>query len=288
MRAARSDGAPRLAAVTVGYLFWSLGPIAVAILFSFNAGRSIDRWEGFSLHWWTSPDPFSPGLLHDADLMAAFRHSIVLAAICTVIVIPIGTAFALGWVHLRWGPIKVVLVLMVLPLALPPVALATSLKIMFLELFRSVPFGHLGWFGTRGQVAGLVALYLPLATIVIVARLLLMDRHGEEIGADLGAPPTDVVRRVILPQLRPAILAASTVVFATALGEFVVVDVLVGKDDTRALAPALLGARNGPTPSDNAIGSILAVAGLVSTAALVLAFRSAIPGRDRQAPGGTT
>jgi molybdate transport system permease protein len=133
-----------------------------------------------------------------------------------------------------------------------------------------------------------VGLYLPLATIVVLARLLLLDRHPEEMAADLGAPPTDIVRRVLLPQLWTAILAAATVVFASALGEFVVVDRLVGSNETRALAPALLGARNGPTPVDNAIGSLLALVGLVATATMALAFRSSALGEIRQPLGRTS
>lgn len=284
----RSLRAPWLAGITAAYLVWSLGPLLLAVAFSFNAGRSISRWEGASLQWWTGSDPFSPGLLHDPELMTALRHSVLLAVICTVLVVPTGSAFALGYVHLRSRLSRVLLVLVVLPLALPPVFLGTMLWIVFVQPLRSFPFGSLGWFGTRGQVAGLVGLYLPLATIVVLARLLLLDRHPEEMAADLGAPPTDIVRRVLLPQLWTAILAAATVVFASALGEFVVVDRLVGYNETRALAPALLGARNGPTPVDNAIGSLLALVGLVATATMALAFRSSALGESRQPVGRTT
>jgi spermidine/putrescine transport system permease protein len=284
----RSLRAPWLAGVTTAYLVWSLGPLLLAIAFSFNAGRSISRWDGASLRWWTDSDPFSPGLLHDPELMTALRHSASLAAMCTLIVIPVAAAFALGWVHLRSRVGRMTLGLLVLPLALPPVALGSALWILFLQPLRNFPFGDLGWFGTRAQVAGLVSLYLPLATLVVLARLLLLDRHTEEMAADLGAPPTAIVRRVLLPQLWPAILAAGAVVFASALGEFVVVDALVGSNDTRALAPALLGARNGATPVDNAIGSVLALVSLTATAAMVLAFRPALKDRTRQPLGRTS
>jgi spermidine/putrescine transport system permease protein len=284
-----TNRAPWLAATTIAYLVWSIGPLVVAVAFSFNAGRSISRWDGISLQWWAGSNPFSPGLLHDPELMAALRHSMLLAAISTLLVVPVGSAFALGYAHLRSRLSRVLLlVLIVLPLALPPVFLGTMLWIVFVQPLRSFPFGSLGWFGTRGQVAGLVGLYLPLATLVVLARLLLLDRHPEEMAADLGAPPTDIVRRVLLPQLWTAILAAATVVFASALGEFVVVDRLVGSNETRALAPALLGARNGPTPVDNAIGSLLALVGLVATATMALAFRSSALREIRQPLGRTS
>ena len=117
----------------------------------------------------------------------------------------------------------------------------SALYLVFILPLRNVPFGDLGWFGTPGQLAGLITLLMPFATIIVFARLLMLDRHHEDSATDLGAPPSGVVRRIILPQIAPAIGAAFAVVFAGAMGEFVVVDVLVGANDTRALAPPYSG-----------------------------------------------
>jgi spermidine/putrescine transport system permease protein len=274
--ARREHDAPWLAAVTLAYLVWSLAPLALAVLFSFNAGPSITHWEGFSLHWWTGADRFDPGLLHDPDLRTALLHSLLLATVCTVVAVPVGTAFALGARHWRGWPARLGLAGMLVVLALPPIALGSSLWLLFAYPLRHVPFGDFGWFGTPGQLVGLITLFLPLASIVVFARLLFIDPETEVMAADLGAPPGDVVRRILLPQLEPAILAATAVVFAGALGEFVVVDKVVGTNATRALAPFLLGAANNPAPIDNAVGTLLAAAGLVAAAVVVLAFRGAI------------
>lgn len=150
--------------------------------------------------------------------------------------------------------------------------------LLFAFPLRGIPFGDFGWFGTKAQLAGLVTLALPLTTLVIWARLLLIDYEQEEMAADLGAPPGGIVGRVLLPQLTPAIAAAAAVVFAGALGEFVIVQALVGPNDTRALGPALLGARQGPEPRFSAIGTVLAVVGGVAFALLALTFRAAVRG----------
>jgi hypothetical protein len=68
------------------------------------------------------------------------------------------------------------------------------------------------------------------------------------------------------------------VVFAGALGEFVIVQALVGTNETRALGPALLGARQGPEPRFSAIGTVLAVTGGAAYVLLALAFRAAARG----------
>ena len=54
-----------LQAITWGYLAWSIVPVVIAVIFSFNAGRSRSTWQGFSLRWWYQ-DPFD-SLWHDPD-----------------------------------------------------------------------------------------------------------------------------------------------------------------------------------------------------------------------------
>ena len=99
--------------------------------------------------------------------------------------------------------------------------------LLFAFPLRDVPFGAFGWFGTRAQVIGLVTLFLPLAALVVFARLLLIEPEQEEMAATWGMARGDRAR-VLLPQLRPAIVATAAVVFAGALGEFVVVSAVRG------------------------------------------------------------
>ena len=274
--------APRLRAITILYLCWSLLPLVIAVAFSFNAAPSISRWEGFSLRWWIGDPRDRSSLVFDPELRGALLHSLTLASWTTVIAVPMGTAFAMGARGWHSHTARVGLAVMLAMLVLPPIALADAIYTVFIGPLRRVPFGDLGWFGTRAQLAGLVALLLPLATIVVFARLLMLDRQHEAVAADLGAPPNDVVRRIIVPQIATAIAAATAVVFAGAMGEFVIVDALRSTNDTRALAPALFGARGGPEPVFSVIGTVLALTGAIACASIVLTFRSAV--RIRSAP----
>jgi spermidine/putrescine transport system permease protein len=215
--------------------------------------------------------------VYDPDLRRALLHSLTLAIWATIITVPIGVAFALGVRGWRSRAARVALLAMLIVLVLPRIALADAMYLVFIFPLRRVPFGDLGWFGTPAQLVGLVTVLLPLASIVVFARLLMLDRQQEDVAADLGAPPHDVVRRIILPQIASAIGAAFTVVFAGALGEFVMVSVLVGKNDTRALAPALGG---GPEPRTNVIGTVLAVTGAIACSSIVLTFRAAFGRRS--------
>ena len=270
--------APWLAWITVGYLIWSLVPIVIAMIYSFNTGSSITHWEGFSLRWWVGDPAAQESIVHDPELRAALLQSLKLASLTAAIAVPCGTAFALGcrgW-HSRIP--RLGLWAMALVVASPPIVLGVAMWLLFAYPLRDVPFGEFGWFGTRAQVAGLVTLFLPLATLVVFARLVLIGREQEEMAADLGAPPHEIVRRVLLPQLRSVIAASGAVVFAGALGEFVIVDAVRGSNATRALGPAMFGSIGGATPRYSVIGTTLAFAGAMSFALLAVAFRAVFTG----------
>ena len=76
------------------YLIWSIVPIGLAVLFSFNNGKSQSTWQGFSWRWYFS-DPVN-SVLHDPQLHAAVITTLRLSIYTTAIAVPIGVAFALG------------------------------------------------------------------------------------------------------------------------------------------------------------------------------------------------
>ena len=93
-------GKPRfLAGFTWLYIVWSLAPVAIAILFSFNAGRSRSVWQGFSMRWYWG-DPYN-SVLHDPTLRGAIEQSLRLACFDMVIAVPIGVGLAIGLT--RWS-----------------------------------------------------------------------------------------------------------------------------------------------------------------------------------------
>jgi spermidine/putrescine transport system permease protein len=265
--------APWLRGITVAYLFWSLAPIGLAIIYSFNVGNTITHWEGAGLRWWLGDPAAQESIMYDPAIRAALLHSLLLASWTMVIAVPCGTAFALGCRGWRSRIPRLGLWVMLVAVASPPVVLGVAMWLLFAFPLRNVPFGAFGWFGTRAQVLGLVTLFLPIATLIVFARLLFISREQEEMAADLGASLGEIVRRVLLPQLRPAIVAAAAVVFAGALGEFVIVDALRGSNATRALGPAMFGSVGGATPRFSVIGTTLALVGAASFVLLVVAFR---------------
>jgi spermidine/putrescine transport system permease protein len=255
-------GRPRvLVAVTVAYIVWSILPVAIAVLFAFNNGRSRTTWQGFSFRWFTGG---TGSVFHDPALQSALEHTLILAAICVGVATPMGVALALGlqrWRGRGGGTINTV---MLLPLVTPEIVMGVALLLLFLRVFPDIGLG------TQAQAIGQVTFTLSYVVVIVRGRLASIGREYEEAAADLGAPPRDLLMRVVLPLLAPAIIASAAVVFALSIDDFVVTQYLSSDASTTTVSMLLYAsARGAPTPALNAIAT---VALLITLATLALAF----------------
>src|SRR5262245_48317278 len=134
-------GRPRaLIAITWLYVVWSLAPVAVAVLFSFNSGRSRSVWQGFSLRWyWT--DPFL-SIRNDPTLRHALLNSLILAVLAILVAVPLGVALAVGMVRWRSRTARATRVGMLIPLVTPELVIGTSLFLVFTQLFDAISLGR--------------------------------------------------------------------------------------------------------------------------------------------------
>jgi len=249
-----------LQAVTIAYLAWSLLPVLIAIVFSFNAGRSRSAWQGFSLRWWNG-DPFD-SLFRDEALRAAMFHTFRLSIPTAIIAVGLGTAFAIGIDRWHGRPARGANFLMLLSFVLPEMILGVSLFLLFTYLLKGVMS-----LGTLAQWLGLITFQMSYAVVIVRARLLSIGPEYEEAAMDLGAKPGQSLRRVLLPLLSPAILASVAVVFADSVDDFVIVRYLSGGADTEPLSVKIYSAaRASPTPAVNAAATVM----LISTMTVIL------------------
>ena len=265
-----------LALVTWGYLAWSILPVAIAVLFSFNNGRSRSSWQGFSLLWWTS-DPFN-SLFHDPALHDAIFQSLRLSITTMLLAVPLGTAFAIGLDRWRGRLASTANFTMLLSFVMPEIILGVALFLLFTNLFKDLV--HLGTFA---QILGLVSYQISYPVIVVRARLLSIGNEYEEAAMDLGAPPTQSVRRVLLPLLYPAIFASFALVFADSIDDFVTVRYLSGPASTEPLSVKIYSAaRASPTPAVNAAATFLLVSTLIAITIGLIAYRVVTSGQRKE------
>jgi spermidine/putrescine transport system permease protein len=254
-------GRPRaLFVITVVYIAWSILPVAIAILFAFNNGRSRTAWQGFSLRWFTGVR----GVFHDATLQGALEHTLILAGICVGLSVPLGVALALGLQRWRGPGGGTINTVMLLPLVTPEIVMGVALLLLFLHIFPGIGLG------TPAQAIGQVTFTISYVVVMVRGRLTSIGPEYEEAAADLGAPPRHQLTRVVLPLLTPAIIASAAVAFALSIDDFVVTQYLSSTASTTTVSMLLYAsARGAPTPALNAIATVTLV---LTMATLALAF----------------
>jgi spermidine/putrescine transport system permease protein len=252
-----------LALATSGYVVWSLIPVAIAVAFSFNDGRSRSAWQGFSTRWYVGTPEASESVLYDPSLRFALNQSLTLALLTMLVATPIGVALAIGLARWRGPLAKPSNFLMLFPLVTPEIVMGVALFLVFDNLYDFVTFG------TMAQFLGHVTFSISFVVIIVRGRLFAIGRDYEEAAMDLGASPFEAMRRVLLPLLSPAILASFAIVFALSIDDFVISQFLLGGASSVTIPVRLYsGARLGPPPSLNALATILM---LVTIGAIILA-----------------
>lgn len=256
-------GRPRfLWVVGIAYIAWTLIPIVTAVLFSFNSSRSISSFTGLSMRWWAwDPDD---SLAKDPQIRDAIVQTLKLAALTTLIAVPMGVGFALALDRWRGRTAMGTNFVMMFSFITPELILAVSLFLLFINAFDVIGLG------TTAQLLGLTVLALAYPVVIVRARLVSLGRDMEEAAVDLGCSPIQSLWRVTLPLLLPAILASGAIVFALALDDFVTVQQLSRDAPTTTVSMYIYGtARGAPTPSANAVGTLMLSA---STLIIILAY----------------
>jgi len=268
-----------LASVTWIYLAWSLLPVLIAIGISFNSGRSNAVWQGFSMQWWWGHPKSDPtgSLFASPELHAALIQSLRLSFLTMFVAVPIGVAFAIG--ISRWrGPAPAgANFLMLFSFVIPEIIIGIAMFLFFTYLLK---FVHLG---TWAQLLSLVTYQVSYPVIIVRARMLSIGREYEEAATDLGASPTQAVRRVLLPLLYPAILVSYVLVFADTIDDFITVRYLSAGANTEPLSVKIYNFSRGTlTPAINAAATFLLFTTLVVAVVGVFLYRRVTSGqRDR-------
>ena len=268
-----------LVLITWLYVFVSIVPVLVAIQFSFNAGRSVTAWQGFSLTRWYWGDPVN-SVWHDPTLQSTLFQSLKLAGLDMLIATPLGVMLAIGLARWRGpasGPSNF---LMLFPLVTPEIVSGVALYLVILYLFTFIEPG------TIAQVLGHVTFSLSYVVVIVRGRLFSIGRQYEEAAADLGATPWETLRLVLLPLLMPAIFSSLMIVFAISIDDFVISQWLSCGAGCDTIPIRIYGAtRAAPLPSVNALAALMVYFTLAALGLAYLLFRFMTRG-ERPGQGG--
>ena len=188
--------------LVVGYLsIMVLLPIAAVVSRSFE--------DGWSTFW---------NAISSEQAVAAMELTLIASLIVVLINGVFGTIIAWVLVRDEFPGKRYVNMIIDLPFALPTIVAGLTL----LALYGNT--GILGLSGVQGTKIGVIMallfVTLPFVVRAVQPVLIELDQDMEEAAASLGAKPLTIFRRVVLPNLTPAISAGAALAFARAIGEF--------------------------------------------------------------------
>jgi spermidine/putrescine transport system permease protein/putrescine transport system permease protein len=217
-------------------------PILVVIVYSFNSGSSLQVFEGLSFHWYRQ-------FWNDPEIKNSLIVSFEIAAVTMVVATILGTLLAFGLVRARGRVGGSANVLMLLPLITPEIVTAVGLLLFF---------GRVGMeLSTQTVILGHITFSISYVTVIVRARLSLLNREVEEAAMDLGATELGALRLVTLPALYPAIAASALLVFVLSFDDFVT-SVFTSGAGTSPLPVRIYSLlRVGVSPEINAVGTTM-------------------------------
>jgi putative spermidine/putrescine transport system permease protein len=253
-------GAARIIGVTAAML-WLVAPIAPVLLWA-----GAERWS------FPAPLPTDWGLsgwrdAASAGLSDALLRSLGLGLAVAAVATPVGvmTGRALGW-RLTRRPRLVVAALLV-PLVLPPFAVAMGLDVVLIRVGLPEPVSVL---------LLLSVLAMPYTAYTSATAFARTSPELEDQARALGATPRQARLRVVLPAVRGSVLVAALLAFLVGWSDYVVT-LLVGGGQL-VTAPVLLGAAASGSGNDSMV-AVMALATFLPPVLLVTAAAS-IRGRN--------
>ncbi len=182
-------------------------PILYTIVFSFNEGKSLTKFTGFSLKWYEK-------MFSNSTMMEALFYTIIVAVLATAISTIIGTITAIGLSKSRRLVKSVVKQLNQLPIMNPEIVTAIGL----LMLFSAVHIEK----GFFTMLLAHIMFCIPYVILSVLPKLRTLNPNLAEAAMDLGATPWQALTKVIVPQCMPGIISGALIAFTMSFDDFVI------------------------------------------------------------------
>ena len=236
-------------------------PIVVLIVFSFNSSRRGGNviWRGFTTDYYVKA-------ANNASLIEAFTNSITIAVISTIFAVILGAITAVVLWRFRF-PLKAGYEgLVALPIVIPEICLGVAVAVFFSYFGLYMPPGTPWPLNLTNIIVAHITFSFPFAAMVIRTRLGTFNREMEEAAKDLGASEFQVFRDILLPHLRPGLVAGGLLAFTLSLDDFVITFFTSGPDTVTFPVKVYSMVRFSVTPEINAASTVLIIITLLLTA----------------------
>ena len=197
-------------------------PMIVLVVASFNTGKDITNFEGFTLHRYVE-------LFHDAHLLQLLRNSIVISVLSTAIATTFGTVAAVGIHNLKPKMRKVVMSLTNIPMTNPDIVTGVSLSLLFVFV-GSRMLGQRDALTFWTLLIAHITFNLPYVILNVMPKLQQMDSSLTNAAMDLGCTPLQAFFKVTLHEILPGVISGAIMAFTMSLDDFVISYFVSGLD----------------------------------------------------------
>jgi len=253
----------RLYSPGFGYLLLAITyvPMLLVIVFSFNQSIiAAFPLESFSLRWYQD-------LLADRSILVAFRNTILISigAVAGSLLIGVSASYLMHRYNFRGAKLYQLVIL--LPFLLP--GIFTGLALLLFFAMTGIPKSLFTVF------IGHVVFCTAVVFKTVMARLMVLRRSLEEASYDLGANTFQTFFRVILPNMRTALITGSLLAFVLSFDETLITFFVIGAQMTLPLK--IWGMMRAQfTPVVHALASVI----FLTSTVFVIAFSRFILGRE--------
>ena len=237
-------------------------PILIIAIYSFTEAKVLGNWTGFSFNLYRNV--FSGGL--NNSLVRAIENTLSIGLISAFLSTILGTISAIGIHNLRGRKRKVMTFLNDIPMLNPDIITGISLFVLFVALGISQ--------GYMTVVLAHVSFCTPYVILSIMPNLRQLPANIYEAALDLGASPSQAMRKVIVPQIRPGMISGFILAFTLSIDDFAVTLVTKGNGGLGTLSTYIYAdaRKGGLTPEIRPIMTLIFIAVLILL--IIINFRS--------------
>lgn len=247
---------------TLKWLYLSLvliflyAPIVTLMVYSFNAGKTMGKWSGFTFSWYQE-------LFRDSAIMQALWVTVSIALLATLFATVLGTLAAIGIHNMKRRKRALVENITYFPIVSSEIVMGISLMLLFVFLGMRLGYGTM--------LIAHITFNLPYVIFSVLPKLRQIPNSQFEAALDLGAKPGYALWRVILPQIIPGIVTGAIFAFTLSIDDFVI-SYFTSQDVSNLSMTIYSMARRGLNPKINALSTLMFIC--VLTLLLIVNIRS--------------
>jgi spermidine/putrescine transport system permease protein len=238
-------------------LFFLYAPLLLLMVFSFNDSKANIVWRGFTFKYY--------GKLWENDaLIGAMGNSLTIAFFATIFSLILGAMAAVMLWRFKFPFKGAVDGTMTMPIIVPEICMGVAMLIFFARVGWPT---DLAWpFNLSAITVAHVTFCFPFVAMVVRARLAGFNKEEEEAAKDLGATEFQAFRDVLLPHMKPSLIAGALLAFTLSLDDFVITFFTSGPNTVTFPVQVYSMVRFSVTPEVNAASTILIVLTIILTA----------------------